>query len=546
MKSYKNKILSICCAALALGATSCVGDLDLKPNDPNTIVAGNLTDEQIEQVMAKCYSGLAVSGQGGPNGSSDISGLDGGTSQYTRAIFMLNEFTTDEVNWIYADEGVFDLVTDTWSIGNANIFGTYSRMYVHIAICNDFLRAVADIDNPTVNQYKLEARALRALSYYNVIDLFGNGGFLDETSKAGDKAVQKKRADLYTWLKGELETLVAAFPDATPRYGRVGKDGVEALLARLYLNAKVFTDGAEDGYAKCAEHCENIIARHKGNGYNGSGLVPFYMYLFSGNNDTYMPGGNDINEILWGIPYDAVQTQPYGGTTFLVNAPIQNLTWEKNDAEMKAEDMGSNNPWGCMHATAEFSDKFTEGDARWSMWYKEANGFKKENAKFSSFTDGYGVIKFTNLIHGDNNTFSLTKGNIVAHPDTDLPLIRLAEVYLMYAECNIMGNAGDAGKALEYVNYVRGRAGVSPWTADAMTADNILDERCRELYWENVRRTDLIRFDKFTGGKYLWSYKGATGTDSPAGKSIPEYMKLFPIPSNVIAAQPEFKQNTGY
>ena len=74
----------------------------------------------------------------GPDGASDISGLDGGTSQYTRALFMMNEFTTDESKWIYADAGVVDLNTNTWGNGNANVFGTYSRLYVHIAICNDF------------------------------------------------------------------------------------------------------------------------------------------------------------------------------------------------------------------------------------------------------------------------------------------------------------------------------------------------------------------------------------------------------------------------
>ena len=163
MKSYKTKIFSVLCAAMALGATSCVGDLDLMPNDPNTITAGNLTPEQYEAVLAKCYSGMAVSGQYGPDGASDISGLDGGTSQYTRGIYMLNEFTTDESKWIWADEGVFDLVTNTWSKGNANIFGTYSRMYVHIAICNDFLRLIGD--NEQFAEMALEARTLRAMSW---------------------------------------------------------------------------------------------------------------------------------------------------------------------------------------------------------------------------------------------------------------------------------------------------------------------------------------------------------------------------------------------
>ena len=538
MKSYKNKIFSVFCAAIALGATSCVGDLDLMPNDPNTITAGNLTEEQYEGVLAKCYSGMAVSGQYGPDGASDISGLDGGTSQYTRGIFMLNEFTTDESKWIWKDAGVFDLVTDTWSKGNANIFGTYSRMYVHIAICNDFLRLVKG--NGAYQDMALEARTLRAMSYYNIIDLFGKGGFVTEDDAPGTSPVQKSRAELYQWLAGELEDLVATMSDATPKYGRVGKDGAEALLARLYLNAEVFT--GTPAYDKCAEHCENIIARHRGEGFEGSGLVPHYLWVFCGDNDVYMPGGGDVNEILWGIAYDAVQTQPYGGTTFLCCAGVSNLTLDTDGASMNCEDYGLNQQWGCMHATPQFSDKFLreQQDVRWSMWKKEADGFAKENTNFTKFIDGYGVVKFTNLLRDDVATGSMKVGEITKYPNTDLPLIRLADVYLMYAECAMRG-AADKAKGVEYANYVRKRAGVSAWTAADLTEANILDERCRELYWENVRRTDLVRFGKFTKG-YTWSWKGNT----PEGSDLSDYMNLFPIPTNVIAAQPDFEQNIGY
>ena len=522
---------------MALGATSCVGDLDLMPNDPNTITAGNLTPDQYEAVLAKCYSGMAVSGQYGPDGGSDISGLDGGTSQYTRGIFMLNEFTTDESKWIWPDEGVFDLVTDTWSKGNANIFGTYSRMYVHIAICNDFLRLVAGDDQ--FKEMAYEARTLRAMSYYNIIDLFGRGGFITENDAPGTSPVQMERADLYKWLAGELEDIVANMSDAAPKYGRVGKDGAEALLARLYLNAEVFT--GTPAYDKCAEHCENIITRHLGSGFQGSGLVPNYLWVFCGDNDVFMPGGSDVNEILWGIAYDAIQTQPYGGTTFLCCAGVSNLTVDKDGAYMNCEDYGLNQQWGCMHATSQFSDKFAREpqDERWSMWKNEDDGFSKKNTTFSKFTDGFGVVKFTNLLR-DEATGSMKVGEITKFPNTDLPLIRLADVYLMYAECAMRG-AADKEKGVRYANYVRNRAGVSSWTAADLTEDNIIDERCRELYWENVRRTDLVRFGKFTKG-YDWSWKGYT----LEGGDLPDYMQLFPIPTNVIAAQPDFKQNTGY
>lgn len=537
MKSYKSIIASALFAGLALTTTSCIGDLDLEPNDPNTTTASNMTEAAYEAVLAKCYSGLAVSGQGGPDGDSDISGLDGGTGQYTRALFMLNEFPTDETKWIWKDEGVIDLNTNTWGKGNANIFGTYSRMYVEIAICNDFLRLIKGKDQ--FKDMALEARALRAMSYYNIVDLFGMGGFITEEDAVGSKPKQISRVELYTWLASELEDIVANMSDATPHYGRVGKDGVEALLARLYLNAGVFS--GTPAYDKCAQHCENIIARHKGKGFKGSGLADHYLYLFCGDNDVYMPGGSDVNEILWGIPYDAVEVTPYGGTTFLCCAGISNLTVDNDGAYMNCEDYGLNQQWGCMHATKEFADKFASepNDVRWSMWKKDVDGFKKANTAFSKFTDGYGVVKFTNLLRGSNG--NLKKGEITKFPNTDLPLIRLADVYLMFAECAMRG-AADKAKGVEYANYVRERAGVSAWTQTDLNEQNMIDERCRELYWENVRRTDLVRFGLFTGSKYTWSWKG----NVDKGASIPDYMNVFPIPSSVIAAQPDFKQNPNY
>ena len=570
MKSI-NKIFSVLGVSLALGLVSCVDDLNREPIDPNQITPES-AQGYINQIMAKCYSGMAVSGQTGPDGSSDISGLDGGTSQYTRALFMLQEFTTDESKWIWPDAGVIDLNTNTWGNGNENIFGTYSRLYTHIAICNDFLRLVSGgMDVPadmqaTVEQYKLEARALRAMSYYWVLDLFGNGGYVDETTDIGVKPIQYTRRQLYDWLVGELETLVEAFPKNEPViYGRVGVDGVEALLARVYLNAEVYTDGQVSAWDKCSQHCENIIARHQGTGWSGTGLVPAYMYIFCGDNDEYMPGGGGVNEILWGIPYDSQYIQAYGGSMFLCAAGISNLTMALNNATMTASDYGMSAQWGCMHATEQFADKFTAGDLRWSMWCKEAQGFSKENTGFSTFTDGYGVVKFTNLLKGNvtdpsqwnttDNTqnWSTANGGIYDpvggsaaraqnFPDTDLPLLRLADVYLMYTEANIMGGAGNANEALNYVNLVRARAGLQAWTQSDLTADNILDERCRELYWELTRRSDLVRHGKFSGSAYNWSWK----SNEVNGAPFAETMDLFPIPQNVIAAQPEFNQNPGY
>lgn len=554
MKSILSKISIGICGMAAVLSASCVGDLDLAPNDPHYINGGSLTVQDYQGVLNKCYGGMAYSGQGGPNGNCDISGLDGGTSQYTRALFMMNEFPTDEAIWIHPDVGIIDLVTNTWGKDNANIFGTYSRLYSHIAVCNDFIRMARDNSDPAVRLMVLEARALRAMSYYWVIDIFGRGSYTLDTDPMFASPEQKDRRFLYEWLDGELTDIETLFEEEFPanqvQYGRIGIDGVMALHARLSLNAGVYTDGAVNGYKQCSSLCERIIERHLGGGFDGSGLAINYMYLFCADNDEYMPGGANKaeNEILWGIPYDSQYTQAYGGTQFLIAAATAN---ETNGFQMSSADYGINNPWKCMHASKQFSEKFAPEDIRWSMWGKENAGFSISNDKMGDFDKGYAVIKFTNLLKGVNGKWSEANGGTYAPAgtppraetwvDTDQPLIRLADVYLMYAECNIMAGAGDASKALTYVNYVRRRAGVTPWTAMEMTSDNILSERCRELYWELTRRSDLIRFGKFSEN-YNWMWKG----NMRDGQNFGSYMNVMPIPTNIIAAQPTFVQNPGY
>lgn len=558
MKSYI-KILSAGLFGAAMTLTSCVGDLDLKPNNPNLVPGGGLTEAEYQNVLNKCYGGLAYSGQTGPNGDCDISGLDGGTSQYTRALFMMNEFTTDECIWIWPDNGVIDLITNTWGKDNGNIFGTYSRLYSHIAVCNNFISLAKDNSDANVRKMVLEARALRAMSYYWVIDIFGQGSFILDTDPMGTEPEQKDRLFLYNWLDSELDAIEAAytaeFPNDRPTYGHVGLDGVQALHARLCLNAQVYTSNTVNAFEKCQTLCEAVINRHKGGGFNGSGLANNYMYLFCADNDAYMPGGSKPaeNEILWGIPYQHEYTQAYGGTQFLIAAALSGEASAENGNKV-AIDYGINNPWKCMHATEQFSAKFDEApeDIRCSEWGKEGEGYKKANGGFSTFADGYCVVKFTNLLAGTDGAWSEQNGGVWGNGparaetwvDTDLPLIRLADVYLMYTESYILNGTGTQAKALEYVNYVRERAGIPAWTASYLSADNILDERCRELYWELTRRSDLIRHHKFSGSAYNWAFKGSQL--NVKGQSFRSYMDLMPIPTNIIAAQPSFKQNPGY
>ena len=110
----------------------------------------------------------------------------------------------------------------------------------------------------------------------------------------------------------------------------------------------------------------------------------------------------------------------------------------------------------------------------------------------------------------------------------------------MRAECFLHGQ-GNETDALEGVNYVRERAGVAPF--EAITEQDLLDERQRELYYELTRRSDLIRFGRYTGnGQDVWPWKG----NSRAGRRIERHYNLMPIPTNIISAEPSMKQNPGY
>lgn len=564
-----------------IGMTSCTGDLDQLPKDEHITTPADFSKDPkgyIGGYLAKCYSGMAVSGQQG-SGNSEISSPDAGMSQYARAVFMANEFPTDEISWIYSsDAGVADLVQARWSAGNPVVDLIYSRLYTHIAVCNDFIRTVRDAGNygidlnqvgteAEVNQMLLEARALRAMSYFNVLDIFGRGVVAWDDANYGvePKQAESRRA-LYEKVIADLEDVYAQFSDNTPVYGRIGKDAVEALMVRFYLNAEVFTNGEVKAYDKCWQHAVNIINRHQGGGFQGSGLANDYLSLFCKNNHIFVAGAAgalaDQNEILWNTPQEFVNTESYGASNFLIMGIAFGGTG--NTMEQGYCDpswYGTSNGWGCMHAREQFSEKFNfvQGnttDKRAALWLTEKAGWNITNDTYDKLQDGYLPFKFTNVecnadgtmpLYRDERTNLLRAGlpNPVStgFVDTDLPVIRLAEVYLSAVECAALHGVGNMADAVKYVNYLRARAGVSTWNAAELTANNILDERGRELYLENVRRTDLVRFGKFVGDAYLWNWKGGQS----AGAYITDRYNLFPIPTNVIASSNSpYEQNPGY
>jgi hypothetical protein len=176
------------------------------------------------------------------------------------------------------------------------------------------------------------------------------------------------------------------------------------------------------------------------------------------------------------------------------------------------------------------------------------NGQNLEVNSVTTSTDGYSASKYRNVTRDgtaitQNNNF----GNL---SDIDFPVFRLAEIYLTYAEAVLRGGAGGSeAMALNYVNQIRGRAYANNpastsgnITNAALTLDFILDERARELYWEAHRRTDLIRYNRFTTAAYLWAWKG----NVKAGRAVDDKYNLFPIPTADLLANPNLEQIEGF
>ncbi|MCG8476679.1 MAG: RagB/SusD family nutrient uptake outer membrane protein [Cytophagales bacterium] len=526
---FINKIKTQALALFAMFClgTSCVSDLDDVKLNPNQEFPSNVfkNAESYNQFLGKLYGGFALTGQKGPTGDGDVHGIDEGFSSYVRGYWKLQELTTEEAVTNWGDDGIQDLHSHSWAASNPIINGIYQRIFNQIAFCNEFLRQSVDsklsergITDKVVQQYRAEARFLRALCYYHAMDLFGNVPFATEADPVGSfNPPQIKRADLFKFIEKELKEIIAGEDllsnSATAvNYGRADKRSANALLAKLYLNAEVYTGTAK--WNEASQAALTVIETLNA-GFNDN-----YANLFKADND-------HAKGILFPVRFNGVETQTWGGTTFLIAASI--------GGKMDPADYGSDQKWGGLRTTSALVNKFSAGDNR-AIFY--TNGQSLEINNISEFTEGYAVPKFVNKkSNGENGTHK-------TFADTDFPLCRLADMYLTYAEAAVNG-AGNKAKAVQLINKLRerayGNANHGILVSD-LTNDLILDERARELYWEGYRRTDLIRHNKFTGGDYVWPWKGGV----KAGKPTSDYMKLFPIPTSDLGANPNLVQNPGY
>jgi hypothetical protein len=521
MKSVKLCLLIVALSVLA----SCTKDLDRTPLYGITSVSVFSTPEGYRQALAKVYSHWAITGSGGA-GSSDIAGIDAGTSSFIRMYWKLQELTTDEAVVAWNDPGLPELHNMTWNASNDIVKGFYNRLFSQITVANEFIResesgkagskgfSAAETDN--IKLYNAEARMIRAYDYLVALDLFGKVPFSTEANLIGaDRPEQISRANLFTYVETELKAVEALLKDAKANeYGRLDKAAAWMSLARLYLNAKVYT--GTDRSTDAITYAKKVISA----GYT---LEPSYRGLFLADNDTRR------NETIYAIPFDGLRMQTYGGTTFLVHASI--------GGNMSATAYGVDAGWGGLRTTKNLVDLFpiSNADTR-AQFY--TSGQTKDINSVAEFTQGYAVTKW------QNKTLVGAAGKHPTFVDTDFPMFRLAEAYLIYAEGVLRGGTGGTmTEAVGYINALRQRAyGNATGNVATIDLNTIIDERGRELYWEGQRRTDLVRFDRFTESSYLWPFKGGVKD----GTGVDAHLKVFPLPASDLNANPNLTQNLGY
>jgi hypothetical protein len=521
---------------------SCTDDLEVEPNDDDIFLSEQFFAQPgaYKSGLAGVYGNLALTGAGDA-GSSFLQGIDAGTSQFTRCLWYMQVLTTDEVLWSYEnDPGTRELQRNTWDASNPIILGMFSRTMAEVALSNEFLRQTTPeklsgrgVTDATllsdIANYRDEVRVLRAYAYYNLMDLFGKAPFVTEADPINFAGPQYDRQQLFTFIESELNAVLPTLKaPRTNEAGRLDQGFARMVLAKMYLNAEVYI-GA-NRYADCITQCSQIIS-------GGYALKPNYLDNFKADNNT-------SEEMIFAIQADGQVTQSYGATTVMVNGQVGSL-----EANGVSFGVGAGAWGGALRLRKQFVQKFDgvayDFDAR-----KTITGGGARTLEITDVEDrsqGYILGKFSNIssggIPGPNSTFV----------STDFPLFRLADVYLMYAEAQMRNDGATNGsttanassQSLTYINSLRERANDGNFanvTSGDVTLDFIIDERARELHWEAHRRQDLIRFGKYTGGSYNWAFKG----NGVNGIAISPNLKLFPIPDQARASNPNLTQNTGY
>lgn len=541
------RTIYILLTATALVA-ACVNDLDTLPlnkTEPVSEYVYGTNETAYMEGLGRLYFQFVT------NDLTDLQQMDGGASEVIRAFWSVQETSTDEAKCSWENDAwVRALNTNTWSeVQNDAVYAVYVRTLQGIALVNEYLRQTtpeklqsrgvsAELARK-IDGFRDEARFIRAYLYWMAIDCFGNVPFTTEKSPFGGAYFpqQASRTDIFDWCVGELRYLMSEDSDLLParsNYPRADKGSAAGLLARMYLNSKVYT-GVER-WEEAKEVCEGIFAM-------GYALCPDYAALFRGDNGENMQARG---EMLWAVDYSDSKTQSYGGTSYILSA-----TLASTDITEASRPNGQRNGWAGLRVPYEFvstyfnvsgqdyqTGAYEVADKRGEVFYIKGRSESMDGALYN-FMSGWSCLKFNNIPFGQTNESFLPQSALKTFSDVDFPMIRLGEIYLIYAEACM--NTGAEALALPKLRELSSRAGVEP--PQQITRDFLVAERARELMWEAHRRTDLIRYGLYHTDTYLWPYKGG---DSFKGQAFPEYKCLFSIPPTELATNDKLVQNPGY
>ena len=537
------KILSILAVSVLLA--SCVKDLNtlpLNPTDTTSETAYTAEESSYLSGLSRIYFQFI---------SCDLTDLqltDGGASELVRAFWSLNEVSTDAAKCAWnGDAWVAAINTNTWSdADNDAAYAVYVRTMQGISYANEFLRQTASsrLDDrgcssdvkQKVAGMRAEARFLRAYMYWMAMDVFGSVPFTTEDSPFGAvNPVPASREEVFQFIVDELTDLASDdsdMPAARSNYPRADKGACLGLLARVYLNAEVYAGKAMWSEAKAT--CDKIFSM-------GYGLAPEYADVFRGDNGQ---NPDARKELLWAIDYNAERTQSWGGTSMLTFACIAS-----DDVTDSEHLNGVNGGWGGMRVPFDYvqkyygvsnpdyaTGKYDVTDKRGKVFY--IKGRTETIEDLASFLQGWTCFKFNNIPHDMTADEFNETAKIKGYSDIDYPMIRLAEIYLIYAEaCMHLGNTT---AAMPYVRQITDRAGIA--APKEITQDWLVAERARELLWEGHRRTDLIRYGLFNSDTFLWPWKGG----AMVGQGFDSHLNIFAIPASELSSNPELHQNPGY
>lgn len=509
------------------------------------IILGVTSAVDDDELFDDCYATL--------RSEQPIDGMDASVSGFVRDLFFMNDVTSDVATCVWFDSYYTDLAVGRWGSDSKVCKGMFLRLCKSIDICNTYLSR----SSYHVAQDNAEARFLRALYYYYLMDLYGRVPINTDATVPTRLAAQNTRAEVLNFVIQELNAIEDDL--AEPRsniYGRVDKAAAWLLLARAYIGAQVYsptnrTTTRKLRLASAKENALNVINSSYGLYTTAGSNYSAFQSLFLADNNSNGAQREIILPIVFtGHEYPSLGDWEYTGNTFLVAA-----TTSYNYESFAPS--GINGQWAGIVARSKFVTKFNPPlSAAQTSTAPEtvANAIGDKRGLFVltdkqpgitnkfDFSDGWAYYKWRNMkANGSSSNLPFA--------DTDVPLMRAAEAYLIYAEADAQLNSGSCtSDGLEKLNAVRARSGASTLTTANIAT--VGDEWAREFAFEGMRRTVLVRNgwfgvepdDESIHSNALWQWKG----DDQNGRQIGTEKNLFPIPADVLAENSNMTQNPGY